>query len=109
MTNKYKNASEDAVSAAVAIRDKLVPAPNVGAHVGGGQHVGMPPSWDGIGRLPPGWTGYDGTYSDGAEFACELPKELLQAADKSSLTEPEIATLNAALSNTPDLVQAAVP
>jgi hypothetical protein len=40
--------------------DKLLAYPKRGTHVGGGLHVPMPASWDGIGAVPIGWTSYRG-------------------------------------------------
>lgn len=38
------------------IADKALALPAPGAHVGDGLHVPMPPTWDGSGATPPGWT-----------------------------------------------------
>ncbi len=39
-------------------QDKLLGYPSAGAHVGGGIHVEMPDTWDGVGKPPPGWSSY---------------------------------------------------
>lgn len=41
-------------------RDKLLGAPVRGVQCGGGKHEPMPQTWDGVGPVPPGWTGLDG-------------------------------------------------
>jgi len=46
-------ANADALSAIV---DKALGFPVIGTHIGGGRHVTMPPTWDGQGGTPPGWT-----------------------------------------------------
>jgi hypothetical protein len=43
-----------------AARDKLLGSPVRGIRCGGGVHAQMPATWDGVGRVPEGWTGYDG-------------------------------------------------
>lgn len=43
-----------------AARDKLLGAPVRGVDCGGGKHEPMPQAWDGVGPVPPGWTGFDG-------------------------------------------------
>lgn len=48
-----------------AIRDKLTGDLRVrGEHIGKGRHVEMPESWDGNGKVPPGWSGYDGAHEE---------------------------------------------
>jgi hypothetical protein len=42
-------------------QDKLLGYPLAGVHVGGGRHVPMPPTWDGNGAVPIGWTSYRGS------------------------------------------------
>lgn len=42
-------------------QDKLLQYPKKGTRVGGGKHVPMPDTWDGIGPVPPGWTSYLGS------------------------------------------------
>lgn len=44
-----------------ANQDKLLGYPLAGLHVGGGRHVSMPPTWDGNGAVPIGWTSYKGS------------------------------------------------
>lgn len=39
-----------------AIINKALNCPRIGAHVGGGLHVLMPDTWDGVGACPLGWT-----------------------------------------------------
>jgi hypothetical protein len=43
-----------------AARDKLLGPPVRGIQCGGGVHAPMPQTWDRVGKVPPGWTGYDG-------------------------------------------------
>lgn len=38
--------------------DKMNDLPKAGIHTGEGRHVDMPSSWDGVGKVPPGWTSY---------------------------------------------------
>lgn len=44
------------MDAARAIIDKALGYPKPGEQRGGGIHVPMPPTWDGTGPTPPGWT-----------------------------------------------------
>lgn len=46
-------ATNDALNIIV---NKALGFPRVGNHVGGGLHVNMPPTWDGQGACPQGWT-----------------------------------------------------
>lgn len=46
-------------AAAIELRrviSKMSGYPTPGAHAGGGRHVANPPSWDGTGKCPEGWT-----------------------------------------------------
>jgi hypothetical protein len=47
-----------------AAMSKVAPTPEKGAHVGGGRHVKMPETWDGNGKVPPGWAGLDGVFEE---------------------------------------------
>ncbi len=46
-------ATNDALNAIV---NKALGYPKIGTRLGGGIHVPMPPTWDGQGATPPGWT-----------------------------------------------------
>lgn len=39
-------------------------SPARGTHVGSGPHVKMPDTWDGTGKVPPGWSGVHGVYEE---------------------------------------------
>lgn len=52
----------------IAARNLLYPAPVIGVHIGGGVHVPMPDSWDGVGPVPVGWSGVHGRLMQAAEI-----------------------------------------
>jgi hypothetical protein len=57
MANQKSTPGADAAGDALQlIVDKALAHPKVGSHVGSGRHVNMPPTWDGQGACPPGWT-----------------------------------------------------
>lgn len=56
----YTTGTKTDCEAIKAARDKLLGPPVRGIHCGGGIHAPMPATWDGTGKVPPGWTGYDG-------------------------------------------------
>lgn len=57
MANQKCAAGSDATCDALqAIVNKALGYPKIGVHVGGGLHVVMPPTWDGQGAVPAGWT-----------------------------------------------------
>jgi len=92
--------ASDALNVIVA---KCTGHPKIGSHIGGGLHVSMPPSWDGQGGCPPGWTKQPTAVwvisatdtvlviDDTLATALALP------ANQARLTSAEITTLNAAL------------
>ncbi len=93
-------AANDALNAVVS---KALALPAVGAHVGGGVHVAMPPSWDGQGATPPGWTKQAVANHVLNASTAALPLEdslvtLLQGGQaQERLSGPEIATLAQAI------------
>ena len=84
---------------AVTLENKVLGFPLVGRHIGGGVHVPMPPTWDGTGPVPPGWTAYsdadvapDGkgafvtTLDDGFTTATVAASSVLSPAEKTTAT-----------------------
>lgn len=53
---RCQQGTEAACRTTNALVSKALVYPQVGSHVGGGLHVNMPPTWDGQGATPPGWT-----------------------------------------------------
>jgi len=96
-------AAEASCDALLAILDKAQGLPVIGTHVGGGIHVNMPPTWDGTGATPPGWTKH--ATSEGVATALDavvqVPDALATAAQlpaaQAKLSAGEITTLSAAL------------
>lgn len=69
-------------AATEANQDKLLGYPLAGVHVGGGRHVDMPPTWDGSGAVPIGWTSYKGSsrqHPTLAQFATPVDDECAAA------------------------------
>ena len=70
------------------LRDRVAPS-SIGTHIGGGRHVDMPDTWDGIGQVPPGWSGYMGeveefdTGDDSTGFRVDFPRDLLSRIDRA--------------------------
>ncbi len=93
-------AANDALNAIVS---KALGYPRVGQHVGGGLHVNMPPTWDGQGATPPGWTkqvvaNYVASALDSVlPLSDSLVTVLQGGAAQALLTGLEIATLTAAI------------
>lgn len=87
----------------VGICDKASSLPKIGTHVGGGIHCNMPPTWDGSGATPSGWTKTFAAFWTQTALVAALPISNAQAAilqlpaNLAKLTGPEAATLNAAI------------
>lgn len=86
--------------------DKLLGLPLKGTHVGGGLHVDMPDTWNGSGKVPPGWSSYLGssfkhpTLSQWATLLDpNLAAALLDSGKTSKLSGAELAALQAAASS----------
>lgn len=86
-----------------AIVNKALAHPKVGSHIGGGAHVNMPPTWDGTGQTPPGWTkqaiaNYVASPTTAAlPISDALAAQLQAAPAQALLSAPEQATLAAAI------------
>lgn len=71
------------------LRDRIVPR-TIGTHRGKGPHVNMPATWDGVGRVPPGWSGYMGEVEEferdgtSAGFRLDFPDDMLELISGSS-------------------------
>lgn len=65
---------------------KVAPAPEKGAHVGKGRHVPMPETWDGNGKVPPGWVGLDGVFEE------EELEETIGAKGEKIITKRKLGT-----------------
>lgn len=94
-----------ALEAAAALLDKAYGYPLRGTHIGTGKHVGMPDTWDGLGRVPPGWTSHQGHRNDG-DGAVFFPDEPETQTKLNRLTGPEraaLAAIRAASQATPRL------
>ncbi len=93
-------ASNDALNAIVS---KALGYPVIGVNIGNGPHVAMPPTWNGSGQCPPGWTkqAIANYVASPASAALPIPDTLatqLQAGPaQARLTGPEQATLAAAI------------
>jgi len=85
------------------ICSKAFGLPKIGTHIGVGAHVSMPPTWDGSGATPPGWTkNFSPLWTQTALVAAVIIEDtdaaILQLpANLARLTAPEAATLNAAI------------
>ena len=90
-----KGLNQVAASTLLSIRDKLgVDAPTKGVQVGGGIHVPMPDAWDGVGRVPLGYTGTAGIYEEDGAFSVGLPEDIEDRLSvDSDLTGPERAEI----------------
>ena len=84
---------------AVLLENKTLGYPLVGQHVGGGIHVPMPPTWDGIGVVPPGWTAYseadvapDGKGAFATKLDTGFTTETVASTDKLTVQEKTTAT-----------------
>ena len=77
--------------------------PRIGSHVGTGLHVTMPPTWDGTGVTPPGWTKIPQVVWGATALDSQLPIDDAMAAllaipaNQARLTAPELATMNAGI------------
>lgn len=77
--------------------------PKIGSHIGGGIHVNMPPTWDGTGATPPGWTKSPQVVWGATALDSQLPIDdamatlLVIPANQARLTAPELSALNAGL------------
>lgn len=87
-----------------AKRDKLLGYPSRGVQVGGGIHVALPVSWNGLGNCPPGWTATHSRVDESADKTSyetdegrELVTVALTDARASRLTPAERAALIARL------------
>jgi len=86
-----------------AIVNKALGHPKIGTHQGDGLHVNMPPTWDGSGRTPPGWTkqvvaNYVVSPADSAlPIPDALATQLQSAPAQALLTVGEQTTLAAAI------------
>lgn len=61
--------------------------PKKGSHIGGGIHVNMPPTWDGTGPTPPGWTSkHQALFENGLADACYPLDDATVAAVAASAT-----------------------
>jgi len=86
-----------------ASRDKLIGPPVKGFHMGGGRHCDMPDTWDGVGKVPPGWSGADGPEEHPdrkGEWSVELPSSVsvaLADSRQSRVTPAEKTTLQTAM------------
>jgi len=96
-------AAEAACDTVLAILDKALSLPAAGTHVGGGIHVNMPPTWDGTGATPPGWTKHATIEGVAAaiDAVVQLPDSLATVAQlravQARLSAGEISTLSAAI------------
>jgi hypothetical protein len=106
MSNFQKSVPGTAVATATlaAIVAKCLGGyPLLGTHIGGGVHVTMPPTWDGTGLTPPGWTKAPQAVWSATALDAQLPITDAMAAllaipaNQARLTAPELATLNAGL------------
>lgn len=92
-----------AISNLVTLCNLALGIPKVGSHVGNGIHVNMPPTWNGTGNPPPGWTSsyaplWTQTALIAAVIIADVDAALLQLpANLARLTGPQVATLNAAI------------
>lgn len=100
---KCAQGTEAANDALNAIVDKALVYPKIGVHIGKGPHVPMPPSWDGQGALPPGWTRHivANYVASAATSALPIPDDLaalLQGPPaQANLSGAEKGTLTAAI------------
>lgn len=105
MANSQKCATgtEANADALLAIVVKALAYPQIGTHVGGGIHVTMPPTWDGTGPCPPGWTKqpvavWVQTVNAAAVPVSDALAALLQGAPaQARLSGTEKTTLSAAI------------
>jgi hypothetical protein len=89
-----------------ASRVKLIGPPKKGTQIGDGIHVPMPATWDSLGDVPIGWTGYQGeklvtgvTWSvDPGGDECDAALKLASADTK--LTPAEKTLLQTAVTAT---------
>ena len=105
MANNQKCAqgTEAANDAINAIINKALVYPKIGTHIGSGVHVNMPPTWDGQGATPPGWSkqavaNYVASPTDAALPIPDTLAALLQAPPaQANLTGAEKGQLTAAI------------
>jgi hypothetical protein len=101
-------ASADSLSATV---DLIYGWPQPGVRVGGGGHVTMPPTWNGQGATPPGWTKRQDAVWLKSASDCWYPMPdniVALAAASGNLTGPQkasIASAGAGRVDVPDLTQ----
>lgn len=92
-----------AMSQLVTLCNLALSIPKVGTHVGVGTHCNMPPTWDGSGNAPEGWTSkfsalWTATALVAAVIINDSDAALLQLpGNLAKLTAPQAATLNAAI------------
>jgi hypothetical protein len=105
---KTTEASADALSATV---DQIYGWPQPGVRVGGGGHVAMPPTWNGVGATPPGWTRrQDAVWLlSAADAWYPMPDNVVALAAASGnltgLQKASIASAGAGRIDVPDLTQ----
>jgi hypothetical protein len=77
--------------------------PFPGVHSGAGAHVNQPPTWDGTGNTPPGWTKAPQVVWGATALDSQFPMDDAMATqlqipgNQARLTAPELATLTAAI------------
>lgn len=102
-TSKCATGTAVAMNTLGGICTKALGLPKVGSHVGPGTHVNMPPTWDGTGQVPPGWTNkFSPLWTQTALVAAVIIEDtdaavLQLPANLARLTAPEASTLNTAI------------
>jgi hypothetical protein len=77
------------------------PEPEKGSHIGNGRHVTMPESWDGNGKIPPGWSGLSGVVFDAEKGSYTVEILDLDQAGKDKLSASEIKKIDDAIKSKP--------
>lgn len=105
MGHTYTGASRAERDIAGGLLDKANALPSRGAHIGGGRHVIMPETWDGVGKVPPGWTSYQAHRNGDAAVWLPEPETATKLARLTLQEQAQLAAIRAAA--TPDAVEPA--